>query len=170
MRIPACLVSLALASTTVLLAAACAEVSSPPPQTAASSPPPAPVTTVVVDAGAAATSAPPVAPTPVAVADAGAPVALTSADAGASSAPGPALASGDFYSCAADADCVAVPKVGCCHNGHLVAVNKQATDAYKASFTCGQKRPMCPQYIIKDSRVAKCDGTSHKCEMVAPTP
>lgn len=147
----------------VLVTACAAEVttgpaaSSPPPP-----PPPAPTTTVVVDGSSAPPPpvAQPVTPPP---APAPAPVASTPD-------PAPAPAPGDFYSCTADADCVAVPKVGCCHNGHLEAVNQQSRDAYKNSFTCEKKHPICPQYIVKDTRVAKCDATAHKCEMKPASP
>ncbi|HEY2512693.1 MAG TPA: hypothetical protein VGI39_17620 [Polyangiaceae bacterium] len=142
----------------VLVTACAAEVNTAPPATTA--PPPAPTTTVVVDGSSAPPPpvAQPVTPPP---APAPAPVASTPD-------PAPAPAAGDFYTCAADTDCVSVPKVGCCHNGHHEAVNKQSVDAYKNSFTCEKKHPMCPQYIVKETRVAKCDTTAHKCVMAAP--
>src|SRR5579871_6971668 len=63
-----------------------------------------------------------------------------------------------FRSCSADADCVAVDHVGCCHNGWKVAVSASQKDAYAKSFTCPEPRPMCPMYIVRDTRVAKCDS------------
>jgi hypothetical protein len=73
----------------------------------------------------------------------------------------------DFYSCQVDADCVAVPKVGCCHNGYLEAVNANEVDAYESSFFCNEQI-LCPQFIIDDTRVAECNTATRKCEMVAP--
>ena len=73
----------------------------------------------------------------------------------------------DFYSCAADIDCIAVPKVGCCSNGYKEAVNKESATAYAQSFTCPTPNQMCPHYILNDTRVPECNGGTHKCEMVA---
>jgi hypothetical protein len=75
----------------------------------------------------------------------------------------------DFYSCTRDSDCVAVPKVGCCHNGYLEAVNANRADAYESSFVCDQTAPICPNFYIKDARVAECSNVSHKCEMIDPS-
>jgi hypothetical protein len=120
----------------------------------------APVTTVVVDAGAmtAASTADAATPPPAPVGSAsGQGNASTGADAGP-----------DFYSCATDSDCTAVAKVGCCQNGFLEAVNKQSAEAYRASFVCDKKRPICPMYRILDKRVPLCESSTHRCELVQP--
>jgi len=72
----------------------------------------------------------------------------------------------DWYSCADDSDCVAVPRVGCCREGWMEAVNRQEADAYEASYTCPEPRPICPQIRVIDSRVPECDRSSHACTMV----
>lgn len=82
------------------------------------------------------------------------------ADAGAATA---------FQACQVDSDCVAVPRVGCCHNGWKEAVNVAQKDAYAASFTC-QTRPLCPMYIIRDMRAPRCDLHTHLCGMVQAQP
>lgn len=72
----------------------------------------------------------------------------------------------DWYSCAGDSDCVAVLRVGCCHEGWMEAVNRRRAEAYEASFTCPEPRPICPQIRIIDGRVPECDQASHQCTMV----
>lgn len=72
----------------------------------------------------------------------------------------------DWYSCADDSDCVAVPRVGCCHEGWMKAVNRSEADAYEASYTCPEPHPICPQIRIIDSRVPECDQSSHECTMI----
>src|SRR5262249_42737880 len=71
-----------------------------------------------------------------------------------------------FQSCHVDADCVAVPKAGCCQNGWLEAVNKDKTDAYSHSVVCNEMIA-CPRYVVQDTRVAECNTGTNKCEMVA---
>jgi hypothetical protein len=88
--------------------------------------------------------------------------------------PGAPPASGDqappeLAACRGDADCVAVPRVGCCHNGWMAAVNASQVDAYAHSFTCAEK-VMCPMYVVRDTRVARCDVASHLCVMTKPAP
>jgi hypothetical protein len=74
----------------------------------------------------------------------------------------------DFYSCATDSDCVAVGKGGCCSNGWKVAVNSGEVDAYEASVACTvTPHPLCPLYVVNDTRVAECNRGTHQCEMVA---
>ena len=73
-----------------------------------------------------------------------------------------------FRTCATDIDCVAVERVGCCHNGRMVAVAATSRDAYAASFTCDKARPICPEYRISDTRVPYCDAASHACSMKLP--
>ncbi len=70
-----------------------------------------------------------------------------------------------FRACKQDGDCVTVDRVGCCHNGWKVAVNATQKDAYTKSFTCPDPRPICPMFIVHDTRVAKCDAGSHLCVM-----
>ena len=71
--------------------------------------------------------------------------------------------------CKTDSDCVAVPRGGCCNNGYLEAVNKHHTKAYASSTKCtANPRPMCPMFLVHDTRIAQCNETVGKCEMVAP--
>ena len=75
--------------------------------------------------------------------------------------------------CSSDADCVAVDRVGCCHNGWKEAVAASAKEAYARSFTCPEENPMCPMYIVRDTRVAVCaqspaDHAHGLCAMVRP--
>jgi hypothetical protein len=71
--------------------------------------------------------------------------------------------------CSTDADCVAVPKGGCCTNGYLEAVNKHHTKAYANATKCTvNPRPMCPMFMVHDTRIAQCNEAAGKCEMVAP--
>jgi hypothetical protein len=72
-----------------------------------------------------------------------------------------------YQACQQDSDCVAVPRVGCCNNGHREAVNASQTDAYKQSFTCPRPHP-CPMYMIRDNRLPKCDPGTKLCTMVSP--
>ena len=73
----------------------------------------------------------------------------------------------DFFSCNVDADCVAVPVAQCCDNGFKAAVNKNEVDAYAHSVTC-DPHPICPYFIVNDTRVAECNAGTHQCEMVKP--
>jgi hypothetical protein len=73
-----------------------------------------------------------------------------------------------FQACTVDADCVAVPRVGCCHNGWNEAVNANQSDAYTASFTCADPHPICPMYRLSDKRTPECGNLTHLCEMVKP--
>jgi hypothetical protein len=120
----------------------------------------------------------PVASTPAQATAGGSPTLPVVADAGGagtgSPANPPAADPGDaglaaFQACQTDSDCVAVPKVGCCHNGYKEAVNVTQKDAYQASFTC-QIRPMCPMFIIRDRGIPQCDSATHLCKLVQPQP
>jgi hypothetical protein len=85
--------------------------------------------------------------------------------------------------CRKDSDCVAVDRVGCCHNGWKEAVAVTAKEAYADSFTCPEQSPICPMYLVRDLRVPECDSTSPaspesgrnadpgrgQCIMVAPS-
>ena len=151
--------TLALAAAALALAA-CAKTSENPPVVTA---PVASATAgAVASAGPVASS--PVSPGPSPSASAAPPGetmgAADDADAG----------SPQFRACQADSDCIAVPKVGCCHNGWMFAVNGSQKDAYAQSFTCPQPRPMCPMYIVHDTRVPRCDAPTHLCTMVRTQP
>jgi hypothetical protein len=74
----------------------------------------------------------------------------------------------DYFACKVDSDCVATPRNECCGTGWMEGVNKKEVSAYHASFTCPQAHPICPLYLIDDTRVAQCNNDSHKCEMVDP--
>lgn len=76
----------------------------------------------------------------------------------------------DYLACKVDSDCVAVPKEGCCHDGLKDAVNKNAIDAYRTANACKLKNPICPQFIMNDKRVARCNVSTRQCEMVQPQP
>ena len=70
--------------------------------------------------------------------------------------------------CAVDADCVAVLRNGCCHDGLNEALNKASVDAYAASFTCKVEHPQCPMHLVLDRRVPGCDATTHACKLTDP--
>jgi hypothetical protein len=88
----------------------------------------------------------------------------------AATAPGGADAGApaQFRSCALDSECVAVDRVGCCHNGWKEAVAAAQKDAYAQSFTCPEANPMCPMYLVRDGRVPLCDNATHLCTMTRP--
>src|SRR5580692_5151485 len=123
----------------LLVVAACAQTSQQPatvtaPVTSAASP----ETTAQT---ATASAEPPVAATP----EAG-PATSSDADGGIAA---------QFRSCNADADCVAVPRAGCCHNGWKEAVNVSQKDAYEQANACTRtQRPICPMYMVRDVRIA----------------
>jgi hypothetical protein len=100
-----------------------------------------------------------------------------SSDASSDAAGGPGVAGpappGDgaparFRACAIDADCVAVPRVGCCHNGWNEAVAASQKDAYLASFVCPDPHPICAMFIVRDTRVPRCDAGTRLCTLVNP--
>jgi|HubBroStandDraft_4_1064222.scaffolds.fasta_scaffold670258_2 hypothetical protein len=137
-----------------LVLLACAQTSQQPATVTA---PTASTATAEVSAQAASASEPPVA---ASAPEEAAPVARADADAGPSA---------QYRSCQADADCVAVPRAGCCHNGWKEAVNVSQKDAYEQANACtSTRRPICPMFMVRDTRVARCDTPSHLCEMVKP--
>jgi hypothetical protein len=73
-----------------------------------------------------------------------------------------------FDACKVDSDCVAISKGGCCPNGFKVAVNKNEVAAYNAANACANPHPICPLFLINDTRIAECNFATHKCEMIAP--
>jgi hypothetical protein len=79
---------------------------------------------------------------------------------------GPEGAPARFRACTVDSDCVAVPRVGCCHNGQNEAVAATQKDAYAASFVCPEAHPICAMFIVRDTRRPTCNATSHLCELV----
>jgi hypothetical protein len=80
-----------------------------------------------------------------------------------------AMKAANVFACKVDADCVAVPKAGCCHNGWDEAVNKTKVAEYDKLYTPKVCKVMCPMYIVDDTRVAECNTGTNKCEMVEPT-
>ncbi len=75
-----------------------------------------------------------------------------------------------WANCATDADCVALPSGGCCPDGTLTAVNADQTAAFDLATTCTAiPRPLCPNHMVLDSRVAQCNFATNRCEMIAPT-
>lgn len=67
--------------------------------------------------------------------------------------------------CNVDADCTAVPRGGCCQNGWLEAVNTHHVKAYENATKCTlNPRPMCPMYMVHDTRIAVCQAK--QCKMV----
>jgi len=68
--------------------------------------------------------------------------------------------------CESDVDCVAVPQAGCCNNGWKEAVNRSQVDVYEKDGACTRTHPICPMYIVNDTRVPECNKVSHACEMV----
>jgi hypothetical protein len=79
----------------------------------------------------------------------------------------------DIYACKVDSDCVAISEGGCCPNGRNVAVNEKYVDRYDAQHQCTKAHPICPLYVIDDTRQPEClpDATTGKreCTMVAIT-
>jgi hypothetical protein len=71
-----------------------------------------------------------------------------------------------FRSCLSDDDCVAVPVVGCCHNGWKTSVSRGRQDEYEGSFRCPNERPICPKYLVIDSRAPECNQDTGLCELV----
>src|SRR5579884_752755 len=80
----------------------------------------------------------------------------------------PAAAAADYSTCQVDSDCIAVEREGCCHNGYKDAVNKDGVASYRAANACRTRNTVCPQFRIDDKRVALCNATAHRCEMVEP--
>lgn len=73
----------------------------------------------------------------------------------------------EYLACSANSDCVAVPKAGCCNNGYKEAVNRNFIEQYKAANACKEQGVMCAQYLVNDTRIARCDTQAKKCEMTA---
>jgi hypothetical protein len=74
----------------------------------------------------------------------------------------------DYFSCKVDSDCVAEPQGGCCPHGYKVAVATKDVKAWEKTQQCNvTPHPICPLYLVDDTRVAECNNTTHACEMVA---
>ncbi len=145
--------SIHLAWTSALVLAACAQTSQQP---AAVTAPTASAAAPDVSTQTAGTPEPAVA----ASAPEAGPAATTDVDGGLAAR---------FRSCNADPDCVAVPRAGCCRNGWNEAVNASQKDAYEQAYACTRTpRPICPMFMVRDTRVARCNAQSHLCEMVKP--
>jgi hypothetical protein len=87
-------------------------------------------------------------------------------DVGSVGVPPPNDDAAPFAACSADTDCSAVPKVGCCHLGWKVAVNKDKAKAYAASYHCPIAEPICIQILVIDNRTPRCDPGAHQCKLV----
>jgi len=74
----------------------------------------------------------------------------------------------NIYACQVDSDCVAIPAGGCCPNGSDVAVNKHHVHTYESQHQCTNPPRYCPLYVIHETRVAQCNTTTNKCEMIQP--
>jgi hypothetical protein len=121
----------------------------------------------------AQTSQPPVVTAPSATASAPATAAAAPPPATSAGATGPTAPASDvpaqYRTCNTDADCVAVPRAGCCPHGWKEAIAVPQKDAYARDFACTRTpRPICPLFLVRDARVARCDGKAHLCEMVQP--
>jgi hypothetical protein len=135
----------------VAFATACAQTSQPSTTTA-------PVVSASASAAGSQAAEPPITASapPSAAAEVPSAEAATGADA-------------RFRACQTDADCIAVPRAGCCRNGWKEAVAVTQQDAYAQANACTRTpRPICPMYIARDSRVARCDPQAHLCTMVRP--
>jgi hypothetical protein len=122
---------------------------------ASATPLPGPATPSTATPPASAISAPP--------SDASSPPPAASGGANASTVPA------QYRACSSDADCVAVPRAVCCNHGWKEAVAVTEKDAYARDFACKQvPRPMCPMFIVRDARVAKCDTQQKLCVMTGP--
>jgi hypothetical protein len=150
-----------VAGLAALALAACAQTSQPPASTTApiASESAAGIATAAV-APMVAASAPTGSPTPPTADEGGGPATAAHEEGGASA---------QFRACSKDADCVAVPRAGCCHNGWKEAVAASQADAYNQANACTRSpRPVCPMYMIRDVRVAQCEAHTHLCTMVQP--
>jgi len=139
-----------LASAPLLSGPACAEAPASPAVVLAPAAPRSSASAPTVDSSTAATSG-----------EARVPSAALGSDASDAGAPA------EFRGCNVDADCLAVPRVGCCHNGWNEAVAASRRDAYAASFVCPEAHPVCAMFIVRDGRAAQCDAATHLCTLVA---
>ena len=72
----------------------------------------------------------------------------------------------EYFSCAADDDCVVVPRAGCCNNGWNEAVNRLRKAEYAEAHVCTIHRPICLMYLVQDRRVARCSEEKRACVLV----
>jgi hypothetical protein len=155
--------------------AACAQSSQSPVITAPSTTEPAAVTVAQPTPASSPAPSPASATTPPATLAAGAAPVAGAASPGAApsaTASSPAAAStvpAQYRACAADADCVAVARAACCNHGWKEAVSRSQKDAYAQDFACkAARRPICPMFMVRDARAAKCDVQQKLCVMVEP--
>jgi hypothetical protein len=94
------------------------------------------------------------------------PEKIDAPDSGSVVSPPPNNDAAPFAACSTDTDCIAVPKVGCCHLGFKAAVAKNRADAYSASFHCPNQHPICIEILVIDDRTARCNASTHMCELV----
>jgi hypothetical protein len=73
-----------------------------------------------------------------------------------------------FLACTHDADCLAIRRPGCCHNGWKDAVAVTQKDAYEKAHACAEPRPICSMRMVRDNKVARCNARTRQCEMVKP--
>jgi hypothetical protein len=132
---------------------------SAPPAPAPPAPPPPLVQAPVVPDAAPPPAAPPADPVVVAAPP------VSAADPGAAPTIPPPVPDA-FRTCQTDSDCVAVLRNGCCRNGLHEAMNQASVEAYKASFTCPTRHPICPMHLVLDRRVPACTAATHQCAMV----
>jgi hypothetical protein len=147
----------ALATLTVV---ACAQTSQAPPTTTAPVVSASAAADPVIVAAAPAASIPAATPVP-------APVASATTEPASAGDPDTEVGA-QFRACKSDADCLAVPRAGCCDNGWKVPVAASQKDAYAQANACTRKRPMCPMFKVRDRRVAYCDPQAHQCALWQP--
>ena len=69
-------------------------------------------------------------------------------------------------SCEVDADCAIVSDGGCCPHGVKYVVNSSSTDEWDVLSECHENiGPVCPLFMIDDTRVKSCDSTLHLCQL-----
>jgi hypothetical protein len=73
----------------------------------------------------------------------------------------------DYQDCDVDDDCTRVNNVEkCCGDCTFEAVNVDKVDAYQSANWCPSRPAACPLACRLDQRVAKCNVSRGKCEMV----
>lgn len=100
------------------------------------------------------------------LAEGGESLRVEAAEPGPRGGTGPEPPAEHFRGCREDEDCVAVPVVGCCHNGWKASVSREMQHVYAHSFVCPTARPICPQYLVRDTRAPRCNASTQLCELV----
>jgi hypothetical protein len=147
--------SIHAAGLATLTVVACAQTSQPP-------------TTTAPIVSASATPDPTVAPSASAATPAPVPAPAASAAMGLPAGDASTGDDAQFRACKADADCIAVPRPGCCNNGWKEAVAASQKDAYAQANACTRQHPICPMFRVRDQRVAYCEPQTHLCTMKQP--